>query len=263
MALSRFHFGWTVTTGSNDKINFKTNGSAEKTATLDAGVYTPGELAAEAQAELRETDGSSNIGCTYNALTGKFVFTWAGAGNLELLWGTGTNAAADANALFGFAAADESHATSITSDDAARDPANLSGSSSAYMWTMDDPLATNTPVTATGTDNSYAVATFTQREVFANQNVTEGGLVETIYKGQIRKVTLRFWALQSDDRTSMETFLDWILQGRRFFWQPDSASANGLRLVMANPREVLNAFEWLTRSEQTYGDITFYEQASR
>ena len=69
-------------------------------------------------------------------------------------------------------------------------------------------------------------------------------------------------ALLSTEQTYMESFLNWIVQGKRFTWQPDKTSTNAMKLVMANPQEIAGAYAWMTRPEVGYGTLTFYEQLS-
>ena len=102
-----------------------------------------------------------------------------------------------------------------------------------------------------------------QRDVAASQSRSDGGAVETIYKHTMKRVTIGFKALTTDEQSKMESFLDWIEQGRRFNWQPNKDNTNALRLVVADPKAINNDFTWLTRSETDYGDLTFLEQVSR
>ena len=63
--------------------------STTHSATLQAGLYTPDELAAETQRAMREanTDNNANT-CTFDSGTGKF--TLAGTAEFSLLWQSGS-----------------------------------------------------------------------------------------------------------------------------------------------------------------------------
>ena len=80
---------FTITTGVNDKINFKEGGGGELTATLDPTTYTSTELCAEIKAEM-ESVGAQTYTVSVDADTRKFTIA-VGTGLLKLLWKSGTN----------------------------------------------------------------------------------------------------------------------------------------------------------------------------
>jgi len=112
---------FTVTGGSNDKINFKEDGGSELTATLDAATYVmgassavAGSLCANIKAKL-EAAGSGTYTVTFNVSTGIVsVAVAGGASAVQLLFSTGTNAATSARTLLGFGSVDTSSAASVS-----------------------------------------------------------------------------------------------------------------------------------------------------
>lgn len=249
----QFVYGFTVTTGTSDKLDFKDAGTTYA-ATLQAGDYCAAEYAAEVQRAMRAITGNSNQTVTFSFSTLKF--TLAGTSVFQLLFGTGANAATDCNAELGFSAADETGATSYSSDAAVGTAPSTMG-----LWTLADPFADGTtPVTA-AVDGT--AASLTQRDIRAEQHVSDGGIVETVWFSTVKEIRLVFHALTSAEQTKMELLLNWIERGRRLNYQPDSTSTNALRVVIKDLREVRNAYTWLTRSETDYGTLTFIEQASR
>ena len=150
---------------------------------------------------------------------------------------------------------DKTSATSYVSDTA------IAGAySTGSLWTAAEPLVSTSPVIANAIGSA---ASLTQRAMNTSQHVSDGATVETVYCCSIRSVQIGFRALLASEQAKMESFLDWIVQGKRFVWQPDkTAPSNGMKLVLANPGRVANMYEWLTRPEVGYGTLTFYEQLS-
>lgn len=261
MALSYSQWIWgfeVLDSGSfqNNKLDFKdgvTTYQGATAATLNAGVYTADEFAAEVQRATRVQTGNTNQTCTFDYATLKF--TVSGAATFQLLFSTGTEAAIDCNGILGFsAAADKTGATSYLSDAVVG-----TAPSTAFLWIAAEPLSRNSPVTAQAAGTA---ALLTRRSMRTIQNITDGMTVESIYFGTLKRVQIEFRALLASEQANMEAFLNWIVQGKRFTWQPDKTSTNCLKLVLANPGEINDDFEWLTRSETTYGTLSFYEQLS-
>lgn len=253
LTYSQFLYGWEITAGSNDKLDWVDTGSTYAT-TLDAGVYLPAELAAHIQTQMR-ADGTGTETCTFSFSTLKFTF--GGTATFSLLWNTGANAGQTPGALLGFdETADDTGATSYASDSAVG-----TSPSTASLWTMAEPNVPGTaPVTAAADGSA---ASLLARDVRAFQSRSDGGKIETVYVDTLKSVTIGFRALSSAEQTNMEAFLDWVEQGKRFNWQPDSSQTNALRLVLANPGRVTPQFTWQTRSETDYGILEFIEQLSR
>lgn len=254
LTYSKFFWGWEVFDGGtsqNNKLDFYISPGPVATATLNAGVYTAKEFATEVQRAIRVATGTTNQTCAFDFGTGQFTLTnnvvW------ELRFGTGPNAAVDCNGLLGFAASDTPSQVQHVGVPAG----STLPTSTAFSWTMAEPNSRNTPVTPAAAGTGAALL---QRRVRAIQNVSDGGKVETIHIHTMKKVMIGFRALSASEQVKMESLLDWIVTGKRFTWQPDSASPNALYLVMGNPAEINNDFTWLTRSETDYGDLTFFEQ---
>ena len=101
---------FTVTSSSNDKIDFTEDGGAEVTATLTAGTYkmgttsaTAGTLCALIKTQMEAVNGASTYTVTYS-MTTKLLTITKSSGVFVLKWATGTNAATAADTLLGFAA---------------------------------------------------------------------------------------------------------------------------------------------------------------
>ncbi len=246
----------------NNKLDFKdgvTTYQGATAATLNAGVYSADEFAFEVQRAMRAQTLNTNQGCTFDYST--LRFTVSGAGTFQLLFfNTWPDAAIDCNGLLGFSAAvDKTGATSYVSD-------AVVGTlpSAAFLWIAAEPLNYTSPVTATsaGTPAVPTAALLTQRAVITIQHISDGGTVESVYISTIKKVQIAFRCLLPAEQASMEKFLDWSVQGKRFTWQPDKTSVNALKLVLANPGQINPMFEYLTRAETSYGMLTFFEQLS-
>ena len=114
---------FTITSGSNDKIDFEETAAANLAATLTAGTYTIGGIQAEIKRAL-EAAGDSTYTVVYNlsgASINKFTITSDGSGGggiLNLEWATGPNTATSAKTTLGFSNADDTGALTYTSDTA-------------------------------------------------------------------------------------------------------------------------------------------------
>ena len=111
---------FTVTGGSNDKIDFTEDGGGEVTATLTPGTYiagtssaTAGTLCALIKTQMEAVNGASTYTVTFSTTTKLFTITKS-SGVFVLKWATGTNATTAADTLLGFAA-DTSSAIAATS----------------------------------------------------------------------------------------------------------------------------------------------------
>lgn len=258
----------------NNKLDFK-NGVGTYAATLNAGIYTADEFAAEVQRAMRVQTNDSNQYCVFNyddaTVAGVITlgFGLTGAGTFELLFGTGTNHATSCHGLLGFQD-DGTSATDKTGTTFYTSTSSVGGTySTAKVWTLAEPLQANSPLTAAsiGT-NSTATAptalangTLLQRIPRIIQNTTDGGLVEPLFLSELKQVQLTFDQLTAAEQIKMESFLDWAVRGYRFTFQPDKTSPNGLKLAM-DVRQVTNAFTWLTNPTANYGSFTFHEQPS-
>lgn len=247
----------------NNLLQF-TRDQTSETATLLAGVYTADELAGEIARAMQAEDANEyddgyvngdakRVFFDYSTLK----FTIGGAASFTLNNYTGSQKALGPWGLIGFNRTDASPGdhtgASIVSDVAVGSTPH----STAKLWTMIEPLVLASPATA---QPGGAPALLTQRAVKTLQQISDGATVESIYISTMKSVQAAFRALQQSEQTNMEAFLDWAVRGKRFTWQPDKTSTNFLKLVLANPAEINNQFEWLTRSETGYGTLTFYEQ---
>lgn len=257
---SQILYGFFVIAGVNDKLDFKEAGNI-KAATLNPGTYSAQAYAAEVQRAMRAAVGgasTTNI-CTWSQATLKF--TLSGTAVFQLLFSSDTaaNYLTSCGNLLGFHVGAGAGADDKTGA-ATYDSTSAAGSvnSTATLWTCVEPNDYTSPVSA----NAVGVAaSLTQRKVFGSQAITDGSTVETIYFSSLRLITVSFRALLLAEQTKMEAFLDWAIQGKPFIWQPDSASPNGLILI-ANydtVNQINNDFEWLARSETTYGRLGFFE----
>lgn len=258
LTVSKFIYGFEVFSSGdsqNNKLDFIDNGMTFA-ATIPAGVYTPAELAAAVQTAMRtaNTDNNDNT-CTYSFSTDKFTLT--GTATFSLLWSSGANAGDDISGMLGFdESGDNTSATTYTSDSA------VGGThSEASTWTMQLPhIPATTPYTANA--DGTAASGPMQREVVAAHHVTDGGLDESLYTTTRKYVELGFDELDTTDQAAMESFLDWVEQGKRFNWLPDSTSTEALRLVLP-PASARPVFSYMTASEVSYGTLRFLESLSR
>lgn len=112
-----------ITTGVNDKIDFKESGGSQLHATIAAGTYVMGTTSATngtlCKAVKTAMDGAAGAihtyTVTYSYSTKKVTIT-PNAGTLQILWLTGTNQATAAYAVLGFSHTDTSDASAQTSD---------------------------------------------------------------------------------------------------------------------------------------------------
>lgn len=118
---------------SNNKINFKEDGGSELTATLTNGTYAmgassavAGSLCKEIKDQLEAAAGSAGTyTVTFNSSTFKVTIAVSGgAAAVQLLWGTGTNAATSARTLLGWSTSDTASSASLQS----------SGTTTAQVW---------------------------------------------------------------------------------------------------------------------------------
>jgi flagellar hook-associated protein 2 len=111
---------------SNNKINFKEDAGSglgsELTATIASGTYTVTELEAAVKSAMETASAAGGNSATYDvsydAASQKFSISDGGGTltELDLLWGSGTDAAASVAATMGFSSADETGATTYTAD---------------------------------------------------------------------------------------------------------------------------------------------------
>lgn len=256
----RLMWGWAVTTSTN-KLDFVDNGTTYA-ATLRLGNYEPAEFAAEVQRAMRDANtNNDNNTCTFSYSTQKFTLT--GTSTFSLLFDSGANRASSCGNLLGFTIGDgvgtgddETGATTYTSEAVVG-----TSPSTAKLWDPADPVANTTPVSAAADGTT---ATLLQRDAKVIQNRADGGKRETIYFSTDKMLRLHFrWITSGTEQTNMEAFLDWILQGRRFSYQPDKTSTNALRLLLVEPYNMANVFSWQTRDEIDWPEMTFVEALSR
>jgi hypothetical protein len=262
MQYSQWTWGFEVfdsETGKNDLLDFNRGGQV--LATLTPGVYTADEFASEVARALNAADVNNYV-CTFNYLTLKFHITCDASVTLNSV--TGPNRARGPWGLLGFdtGALQDPSGTAIDSELIA----GQGTPDTAGAWTAAEPLIYASPVSAqalpNGSGTAYSPAGLTQRSIGLIQHVTHGGIVESIYVATLRKVQIAFRAIAAGtEQSKMESFLNWAVQGKRFTWQPDKTSTNGMKLMMAYPGQINNGFEWLARPEVGYGTFTFYEQA--
>ena len=114
---------YVITTGVNDKIDFKENGGSQLHATIAAGTYAMGSSSSVngslCKAIKTALEAAAGAGLTYtvtfNSGTSKVTIT-ASSTTVQILWLTGTNQATAAYAVLGFSHADTSAALAVTSD---------------------------------------------------------------------------------------------------------------------------------------------------
>ncbi len=102
-----------VVDSTNNKIDFTENGTAELTATLTSGVYTPTTFATEVDTRITAA-GAQSYTVTFDSVLRKFTLTSSGS-VFRLYFGTGTNASKGAAALLGFDDNNQSGALTYTS----------------------------------------------------------------------------------------------------------------------------------------------------
>jgi hypothetical protein len=268
---SQFIWGFEVfdaSSGSlqNNLLDFTRGGNA-KLATLNAGIYTADELAVEVGRAMQAADPTPDN--DYDDPTKTYFdyvnakFRIGGTNSFTLNNNTGPNVADGPWGLLGF----DTDASPGDLTGTAIDSSVAVGStpiSTAGIWTMAEPLVMTSPITAQGAAPPAPYEPYesllAQRTVKTMQHVSDGGTVESVFISMLKSVQIGFRALTSAEQAGMESFLDWALTGKRFTWQPDKTSAALVKLVLANPGQVNNQFVWLTRSETTYGTLSFYEQ---
>lgn len=96
----------TITDGVNDRLDFSTDGTTEKTATLTPGAYTPAALAAHIILRINLVSGGPVYAVTYSANDDRFTISETAGGTptgiLSLLWFSGTNTARSVGATLGY-----------------------------------------------------------------------------------------------------------------------------------------------------------------
>lgn len=111
-----YYFNPIEITSSTDTIDF--NDGSVRVATVAAGFYKDPKDLAEALQTAMDAVSPDTITVTYSDSTGKFTIATSGA-TLSLLWNTGANTAQTIGGKLGFlVAADDTGATSYTSDNA-------------------------------------------------------------------------------------------------------------------------------------------------
>ena len=231
-------------------------------ATLNAGTYTPDALAAEVQRAMRERTGSTDLFCKFLAdPTWRFAISIGDdavpKGDLSLLFDSAQVGATDCNDLLGFSPTAHNTDNLNNGDTFSSDYSMVV----PEIWIGLEPLVYASPVIAQeASANPKYASLLSHRSMRAMQQVSDGGSIETIFISTLKSVQVGFRALLSSEQTKMERFLNWAVMGKRFTWQPDKTSPKLLKLVLANPGQINNQFEWLTRSEIGYGTLTFYEQ---
>lgn len=101
-----------ITTGTNDKIDFKVGAGAQETAAIAAGTYYDIDmLCAAVQSALNATH---NITWTCNPAATTGIITIAGASSFTILFSTGTNAAISMRNILGFGAVDTTPGTTCS-----------------------------------------------------------------------------------------------------------------------------------------------------
>jgi hypothetical protein len=106
---SKFYYLDQVTLSSN-KLNFS-EGGPELTSTIDLGIYSPTDLAAEIAAQMT-ADGGQTYSVVFNRSSR--TFTISAAGTFELLVSTGTQASSSIYSVIGFTGADRTGGITYT-----------------------------------------------------------------------------------------------------------------------------------------------------
>jgi hypothetical protein len=105
----------TVTLDYNDDLDWIEN-STTYAAVLASGVYSPTNLAAEAQSKMRAA-GDDNTNVTYSATTRKITIANSSLSTLTLKWNSGTHTATSCGKILGFnISADDTGALTYTAD---------------------------------------------------------------------------------------------------------------------------------------------------
>ena len=252
-------YGWEVTTGSNDALDFKNHAGTTLACVIAPGLYTPKSFATAVQSALNNTVGvGDTFTVSFDHAAATFTIT-DGAGTFQLLFGSGTSNATCCATLLGFtrgggAGNDKTGAANYTGAAAGTAPSTMS------LWDFAEPVISNTPVTAQAAGTA---AKLLQREVRATQNKSDGGTVETVYVTTFKKFRVTFNQMLASEQTNLESLLDWIVQGKPIAYMPDKTAGSAvMHLVLDSPTGITNAFSWLTRSEADYGELVFIEQAS-
>ncbi len=270
-----WHYGFTVTTGSNDALTFVTNVTTWP-ATLNAGTYTPAAYATEVQRAMQAASGLTTLQVAYSYVNKAFTLSYGGAGVFQLLFGTGANNATSCGTMLGFTRGggggnDKTGATTYTGA-----ATGVSPSIGPNLWTGVEPLDWMSPATATAdTAPSGAAgqignaATFTQRSIYGAQNTTLGAGIDSVFFGSLKRISISYNALLAtgspSENTNMETFLNWITLMNPFAYQPNKTVDAAIRLVAdySTVQKINSDWAWLTRAELSYGRIAFLEDTSR
>lgn len=104
----------TITTGSNDKIDFKED-DAYYVATLSQNTYTCTQMATEIQTQLNNQSVDKDYTVTYSAVTNKFTISKA-TDSVDLLWNSGANASQSPKTLLGYDDENDTESLSYSSD---------------------------------------------------------------------------------------------------------------------------------------------------
>lgn len=131
---SRFYYGFEITS-SNNKFDFN-EGAGAIVATMDIGIYTPTQMAAELKLQL-DAIGTKTYTVTFSRSTRKFTIA-CDAGNYSILISSGANATVGVYSTIGFTTVtDRTAAGTYTSDDPAGSEYN------PQFWLQDYTAPTN------------------------------------------------------------------------------------------------------------------------
>ena len=253
MPTPRWTGGWEVTTSNRD-LPFDRGGDLD--AVLRLGSYLPAEFATEVARAMNAADAGQAYTCVYSFTTRKFIVdNGATAFNLEFSRNPTTNCAG----LLGF---DDVDRTSTADGHESTDTVGTLGSffaaAGVFSWAPVDPVTMTTPVTAAADGTT---ATLLQRGAVVEQNVSDGGVRESVYLRTDKFIKLRMEGITTGaEQTAFELLLDWIERGRRVNYQPDASSVNALRLVLVNPGDLGTVYTWLTRADISSPELVFVQQ---
>jgi len=121
MTTAAFTWKVTITTGSNDAIDFKEDAGVEQNATLDAGTYemfgaddAAGDTIAKEIKTQLEATGAGTYAVSVSSAGLMSITVSVGASAVQITWANGTNEATSAKHVTGYGDADTASAATVT-----------------------------------------------------------------------------------------------------------------------------------------------------
>jgi hypothetical protein len=230
---SKFYYGYEITS-ANNKFDFN-EGASDLTATVDIGIYTPTDLAAELKLQL-DAIGSKTYTVTFNRSARTFTIA-ADSGTYSILINSGTNSTIGIYDMLGFTGSvDLTGVITYTSD---------SASGSEYkpqFWLQDYTAPTNwlekneasVNVSATGLVEVISFGDTQYLEfnmMFITDLAMDGRVIKNNPNGVANANTFMQFAIKRGeiefmpDENTVATFYKVILDST-----PDNAKATGYKL---------------------------------